>query len=111
MSTILIAEPQGSLRELLRVVLDLRGHEPVTHDVPGSIARDDMAALIVDPRWPAGLRCARRLRLRLPDLPIVCVSADEQRTAAEELGAASSLVMPFRLGELEAAVNGALQIH
>ena len=111
MSTILIAVPAGSIRELLRVVLDLRGHEPVTNDVPGSLARDDLAALIVDPRWPAGLRCARRLRLRLPDLPIVCVSVDEPGPAAEELGAASSLVMPFRLGELEAAVNGALQIH
>lgn len=89
-------------------MLVLHGHEPFDHDTPGVLDHSGLHALIVDPSWPEGLGYAQRLRHVLPELPIVCVGVHAPTPAALALQPVAHLAMPFRLGELDRAVELAL---
>lgn len=107
MARIVIAHPEGAVCELLRIVVDLRGHECVSYDDAG-IEESDLDALIVDAAWPLGLACAHRLRRSRPDLAIVCVGARSPTQEAKALLPVSYLTMPFHLAELDRALQLAL---
>ena len=108
MSIILIAHPEGAVRELLHVVLDLHGHESLDYDQPNALERDDLDALIVEPARPDCLLSAQRLREARPDLPIVCVSIQPPTPDANNLEPVAYLLMPFRLGDFDEALRLAL---
>lgn len=108
MSLILIAQPTGAVHELFHIVLGLHGHEALDHDAPGAVDHSGLDVLIVDPSWPDGLGYAQRLRNVLPELPIICISVHAPTPAAQALQPVAHLSMPFPLGELDRAVELAL---
>lgn len=108
MSLILIAHPEGSVRELLHIVLDLNGDQTLDHDQPNALERDDVDALIVEPDSPDCLLSAQRLREARPDLPIVCVSTHRPTPKANDLRPVAYLLMPFRLNDFDGAMRLAL---
>lgn len=107
MATIVIAEPAACIRDLIGCILSLSGDTPLSHATPGLGDRCP-DTLIVDPSWPPGLRYAQRLRAVDPGLPIICVSARAPDERSRILAPSAYLRMPFRVRELQAAVDAAL---
>jgi CheY-like chemotaxis protein len=106
MARILISEPHPDLRVLLEAIVRRTGHEPVGQ---GELAVDDAPELmILEPASAEGLAAANRLRSRLEDLPIICTSILPPSAATQALAPVAHLLKPFRLLELEAAINSAL---
>jgi CheY-like chemotaxis protein len=109
MGRILIAEPHGDVRSLFEFVVERLGYEPI------SVARGDgsslppIDAMIVEPAAPAALGLARSLRVRLPQLPIVCASIFPAEPAALELDPVAYLEKPFGLAELEYVLRLAIE--
>ena len=108
MSTILIAVPEGLICRYLHVVVGIRGHVALDHEAPGADARTDLDAVIVDPSRSDCLRAAEESRRARPELPIICVSANERVPEADALRPLRHLVLPFRVEELESALRIAL---
>jgi DNA-binding response OmpR family regulator len=106
MARILIHEPHPDVRVLLEAVVRRAGHEPVG---PGELTSDDTPELmILEPASAEGLAAAAKLRRRLEDLPIICTSIEPPSVVTKALSPAAYLLKPFRLGELESAISGAL---
>ena len=110
MGRILIAEPHADVRSLFEFVVERLGHEWI------SVARGDdrselppIDAVILEPAAPGALELARTLRIRSPDLPIVCASIFPAEPAALELGPLAYLEKPFGLSELEYVLRMALE--
>ena len=109
MGRILIAEPHADVRSLFEFVVERLGHEPL------SLARHDgselppVDAAIVEPAAPGALELARALRLRSPELPIVCASIFPAEPAALELGPLAYLEKPFGLSQLEYILRLAME--
>jgi hypothetical protein len=108
MSIILIAQPEGAVRELLHIVLDLHGHESRDHDQPSTFDPDTLDALILEPARPDCLLHAHLVRDARPDLPIVCVSSQPPTPEVKDLQPVAYLLMPFRLADLDGALRLAL---
>jgi DNA-binding response OmpR family regulator len=103
---ILISEPHPDVRVLLEAIVRRTGHEPVGH---GELTIDDApAVMILEPASAEGLAAAAGLRRRLENLPIICSSILPPSPAALALRPVAYLMKPFRLGELEAAIDSAL---
>jgi CheY-like chemotaxis protein len=103
---ILISEPHPDVRVLLEAIVRRAGHEPVGH---GELTVDDApAVMILEPASAEGLAAAAGLRRRLEDLPIICASVLPPSPATRELAPVAHLLKPFRLAELEAAIDAAL---
>ena len=106
MARILISEPHPDLRVLLEAIVRRAGHEPVGH---GELTSDDAPELmILEPASADGLAAAAKLRSRLEDLPIICASILPPNAETQALAPAAHLLKPYRLVELEAAINAAL---
>lgn len=107
MARILIHEPHPDVRVLLEAVVRRAGHEPVG---PGELTSDDTPELmILEPASADGLAAAAKLRRRLENLPIICTSIEPPSVVTKALAPAAYLLKPFRLGELESAISGALR--
>ena len=106
MARVLISEPHPDCRALVELVVQRVGHDPLG---PGELHEgDDLGLLILEPASADGLAIAHRLRRRLENLPIICTSVRPPCAATETLQPAAYLVKPFRLADLESAVETAL---
>ena len=106
MARVLISGPHPDSRALFELVVRRAGHEPVGL---GELADQELPELmILEPESGEGLAIAHRLRRRLEDLPIICTSIKPAGPSVDGLSPIAYLVKPFRLIELEAAVEAAL---
>ena len=106
MATILIADPDPATRSLLEVLVLRLGHRPIGQ---WELAEDETPDLmLLEPASRAGMRHARRLRSRFPEMPILCVSIDPPCPELAELGVAGHVMKPFRRSQLEEALDAVL---
>lgn len=117
MATLLLAEDNTELREMLVMVLEQAGHD-VTAAENGKQALKLMPTkpfdlLVTDIVMPDqdGLEMVMQLRKTRPDLPVIAMSGDDPRYAslylsmASKLGAIRTLHKPFEIGKLLAAID------
>jgi DNA-binding response OmpR family regulator len=105
-AAILIIDPDPAIRSLLEVLVLRLGHRPIGQ---WELAEDETPDLVLlEPASRAGMRHARRLRGRFPELPILCVSIDPPSPEVRALGIAEHVMKPFRRSQLERALASAL---
>lgn len=116
-----IVDDQQSLRQMLRFALNVHGLKVVEAengvDAFDRLARHEVDMLIVDWQMPKmdGMELIRQLRKteKYADLPIMivsCLDDLEVRREARSLGVLSWLRKPFRISEIQLAVESALHI-
>jgi hypothetical protein len=105
-ATILIADPDPATSSLLEVLVLRLGHRPIGQRELSEGENPEL--LLLEPASRAGMRLAARLRRRLPQLPILCVSIDPPNWETRELGVAGHVMKPFRRSQLERALESAL---
>ena len=106
MATILIVDPDAANRSLLELLCLRLGHQPI-----GSrewMEGQEPELMLLEPVSGAGVRLARGVRRRFPNLPILCVSIDGPTRDTLELGAVGHVMKPFRRFQLERALQDAL---
>ncbi|MET0335921.1 MAG: response regulator transcription factor [Rhizobacter sp.] len=117
-ATILVAEDQTDIRELIAMNLRSAGYEVQTvGDGPAALASQDEQAsdlLILDLMMPGldGLEVCKALRARGRTTPILMLTAkatELDRVLGLELGADDYLTKPFSLAELLARVKALLR--
>jgi CheY-like chemotaxis protein len=105
-ATILIADPDPATGSLLEVLVLRLGHRPIGQWELTEGETPDL--MLLEPASRVGLRQARRLRSRNPEMPILCVSIDPPCEELRELGVAAHVMKPFRRSQLERALEAAL---
>jgi hypothetical protein len=110
MARILISESHMEVERLLERMVARLGHEPVVVGVPAARELECADALVVEPAAPTGAVLAQAACIVNPSLPLVCASVAAPPPALIELGVvfAASLVKPFTLQQLGAAIDRAL---
>ncbi|MCA1699592.1 MAG: hypothetical protein LC790_12125 [Actinobacteria bacterium] len=111
MARILIIEFSPEVRDLLTTVLGGAGHDTVSYTGARSAPPADVDVLLLEPATAGGLDCARLLRARDPELPIVCFSIEPKSPATAALHPIAYLVKPGPLAELLGAVGRALAVR
>ncbi len=106
MATILIVDPDPATRSLLELLILRLGHRPIGQRELSEGEEPDL--VLLEPVSRAGMRLTRRLRDRLPQLPVLCVSIDAPSWETRELGVAGYVMKPFRRSQLERALELAL---
>jgi DNA-binding NtrC family response regulator len=110
MARILISESHDDVRRLLeRMVLRL-GHEPVAVRAPTPQQLTSADVFLVEPAAPIGAVLAQAAHLIDPTLPLICASVTAPPPELAELGISftATLVKPFTLDQLAAAIERAL---
>ena len=106
MATILIVDPDSATRSLLELLCLRLGHTPIG---PREwVAGREPDLLLLEPASRPGVRLARGVRRRFPQLPILCVSIDGPSDDSVGLGPAGHVMKPFRRTQLERALEQAL---
>jgi two-component system, NtrC family, response regulator AtoC len=107
--TVLIIEDDGEMRALLRDVLERAGYRVIGRKdgtaLPALVERERFDAAIVDKELPGpnGLELLSFLQQRLPDVPVILVTAfggSAVKHEAERLGAYSYVEKPFRVATI-----------
>ena len=106
MATILIVDPDPANRSLLELLVPRLGHRPIGQRELSEGEEPDL--LLLEPASRPGLRLAYRLRKRLMQLPILCVSIEPPGEETSELGVVDYVMKPFRRSTLELALERAL---
>lgn len=106
MATVLIADPDPATAVLLELLLLRLGHRPIDQRVLDEGEEPDL--LLLEPTSRPGVRLAWRLRERLPQLPILCVSIDAPTEESRLLRPVAHVMKPFRRSQLEEALRLAL---
>lgn len=117
---VLVADDEASIRFVLRETLEASGHEVV--DVKSGdaalelLATGQFAIAFLDIRMPglSGLDLLDHLRTLGSDTSVVIMTAQntfENAVEAMKRGALDYLVKPFRMAEVTALTDKALQIH
>jgi len=115
---ILVIEDERTLAGFIEQSLRSEGYAvTVCHDGAGGEAAaltGDYALVLLDLTLPGkdGLEVLRAIRVRLPDLPVVALTARtaiEQRVEGLDLGADDYVTKPFSLDELLARVRAQLR--
>ncbi len=115
---VLVIDDDPGIRELLDALLERHGYEVFTaaggeEALEGlSRTRPDLVTLDVVLEGMDGLETLRRIKKRLPDVPVVMLSGHgHARTIVEamQLGASDFLRKPFEVEELELAFQKALE--
>ena len=104
MGRILICEPDPEVRELLRHVVERRGHEAILE--PNGFR--DLAAVVLEPSDVVSVEVAQAARANDPGLPIVCASIDPPTAGSRRLAPVAHVIKPFTLTELDRALGAAL---
>jgi CheY-like chemotaxis protein len=105
-ATILIVDPDPATRSLLELLCLRLGHNPIGPREWVDGKEPDL--LLLEPASRPGVRLARGVRRRFPDLPVLCVSIDNPSEDTRQLGAVGHLMKPFRRTQLERALEQAL---
>jgi CheY-like chemotaxis protein len=100
---ILICEPDPEVRELLRHVVERRGHEAILE--PNGLR--DLAAIVLEPSDVVSVEVAQAARANDPELPIVCASIDAPTAGSRRLSPVAHVVKPFTLTEFDRALTAA----
>ena len=114
-----IVDDQPSLRQMLRFALNIHGLQVIEAengvDALDKLARHDIDMMLVDWQMPEmdGLELVRRLRKseEFADMPVVIISCRDDLSARKEarsLGVMNWLKKPFRITEVQLAVENAL---
>jgi len=110
MARILISESHDEVRRLLERMVTRLGHEPIVvrATIPQQLTYADV--LVVEPATPVGAVHAQAMCIVDPSLPIICASITAPPPELAQLGVvfAASLVKPFTLEQLGAAIEEAL---
>jgi DNA-binding response OmpR family regulator len=117
-TTVLLAEDDAAIAEPLSRALQREGYEVSVAD-DGLIALEHVRAggvdlLVLDLGLPGmdGLEVCRRIRLEVPDLPVLMLTARTDEVdfvVGLDAGADDYVVKPFRLAELLARVRALLR--
>ncbi len=116
---ICIVDDQPSLRQMLRFALSIQGFGVLEaengYDALAKLANNAIDMMIIDWQMPEmdGLELVRRLRKteKYVDLPVVIISCSDQLSARKEarsLGVLTWLKKPFRIAEVQLAVDAGL---
>ena len=106
MATILIVDPDSATRSLLELLCERLGHSVIGPREWVEGVEPDL--LLLEPASRPGLRLARGVRRRFPELPILCVSIDGPDGDSLALGPVAHVMKPFRRSQLERALEQAL---
>ncbi|HKT45239.1 MAG TPA: hypothetical protein VJQ85_10590 [Gaiellaceae bacterium] len=106
MATILIVDPDPANRSLLELLVLRLGHRPIGQRELTEGEEPDL--MLLEPASGPGLRLAHRLRQRLLQLPILCVSIEPPSEETSSLQAVDYVMKPFRRSTLEHALERAL---
>ena len=122
MASILIVDDDPDIRSLLRIMLNVRGHD-VKESENGSLAvkevqRQHFDLVITDLIMPdkEGIETIIELRKNHSDIKIIAMSGgglgrqQDYLAMAQKLGATRTLEKPFGIKELNEAVDGVLGI-
>ncbi len=118
MASILVVDDEPSMREFLEILLRKRGHEVATSpDLAGALARlghGGLDLVISDLRLgrESGLDVLRAVKADSPATEVVMVTAfatTENAIQAMKLGAYDYVLKPFKVDELQLAVEKALE--
>jgi CheY-like chemotaxis protein len=105
-ATILIVDPDPATRSLLELLCVRLGHTPIG---PREwVEGEEPDLLLLEPASRPGVRLARGVRRRFPQLPVLCVSIDNPSEETRQLGAIGHVMKPFRRTQLEHALEQAL---
>jgi two-component SAPR family response regulator len=105
-ATILIVDPDPATRSLLELLCLRLGHNPIG---PREwVEGEEPNVLLLEPASRPGVRLARGVRRRFPQLPILCVSIDGPSDDSVALGPIAHVMKPFRRTQLERALELAL---
>jgi CheY-like chemotaxis protein len=105
-ATILIVDPDPATRSLLELLCTRLGH--ATIGPREWVGGEEPDLVLLEPASRPGLRLARGVRRRFPQLPILCVSIDGPSDDSRQLATAGHLMKPFRRSQLERALEQAL---
>lgn len=105
-ATILIVDPDPANRSLLELLVLRLGHKPIGQRELAEGEEPDL--MLLEPASEPGLRLAHRLRQRLQQLPILCVSIEPPGEDTSSLDAIDYVMKPFRRSTLEHALERAL---
>jgi len=106
-AAVLILDPDPAVRSLLELLLLRLGHRPIAERAVDEGEKPDL--LLLEPDSRLALRHAWRLRQRLPQLPILCVSIASPSEESRDLGPIGHVMKPFRRLEFENALALALR--
>jgi CheY-like chemotaxis protein len=105
-ATVLIVDPDPANRSLLELLVLRLGHRPIGQRELCEGETPDL--MLLEPTSEPGLRLAHRLRQRLLQMPILCVSIEPPSEETSSLEAVDHVMKPFRRSTLEHALEQAL---
>ncbi len=104
---VLICESEPDVGALLALQLHRLGHEAVIYNASWSSPLEAVDVILIEPGG-IGIGLARELRLRAPDLPMVCSSIYPPSPETDALAPAAYLVKPFPAAALDVAIRAAV---
>jgi hypothetical protein len=107
MALTLINEPNEIVGRLLGGMLTRLGHEPLLIAMPTLERALNADLFIVEPKAAGGKMLTQAAHIANPSLPMICASVSMPPWDLCELGVvfAASLIVPFTLGQLQAAIE------
>ncbi len=113
MARILISESHAEVRRLLERMVVRLGHEPVAVRAPTPQQLTSADVFVLEPADPIGAVLAQAAHLIDPTLPLICASVTAPPSELAELGISftATLVKPFTLEQLGAAIERALRLR
>jgi DNA-binding NtrC family response regulator len=111
MARILISEPHDDVRRLLERMVTRLGHEPIAARAPTPQQLTSADVFLLEPAAPIGAVLAQAAHLIDPTLALICASVTAPPPELAELGISftTTLVKPFTLAQLGAAIERALR--
>ncbi len=118
MPTILVVDDELSMREFLSILLEKEGHQVFTAGDPErglELAHNhELDLVITDIRMGemSGLDLLKELKESFPDLPVLIITAfasPEDAVVAMKNGAFDYITKPFKVDEINAIINSALE--
>ena len=104
MARVLICEPDPEVRELLTLIVERLGHEPVLDDAE----LGGVAAIVLEPAHAPAVERAQAFRAYGGGVPMICASIDPPNGGTRRLDPIVHLMKPFALPEMKAALTSAL---
>jgi DNA-binding response OmpR family regulator len=104
---VLICESEPDVGALLALQLHRLGHEAVLYNGTWTTPLESLDVILIEPGGN-GIGLARELRVRAPDLPMVCSSIYPPSPETDSLEPVAYLVKPFPAAALDAAIRGAV---
>jgi len=105
-ATVLIVDPDPATRSLLELLCRRLGHLVI--GPRDWVNGEEPDLVLLEPASRPGVRLARGVRHRFPQLPILCVSIDGPSDESRELEPVAHVMKPFRRNQLELALEQAL---